>query len=93
ENMVDVVWNTLEKYGLIGWVLSLMMDNVSNNDTLTEAIECKCHALNIPFKARHACLQRMPHTVHLAILKLLEAIGAMEKDSKKNSQPYQDAVA
>ncbi|KAF9066812.1 hypothetical protein BDP27DRAFT_1226869, partial [Rhodocollybia butyracea] len=90
-NMADAVWDTLEKYGLVGQVLAFMMDNASNNDTLLETIECKCHAQNIPFNAQHSQLRCMPHTVHLAVLKLLEAIGAVEKDSKKLG-PYQDAV-
>ncbi|KAF9070583.1 hypothetical protein BDP27DRAFT_1149764, partial [Rhodocollybia butyracea] len=90
-NMADVVWDTLEKYGLIGQVLAFMMDNATNNDTLLEAIERKCHARNIPFNAQHSRLRCMPHTVHLAVLKLLEAIGAVEKDCKRLG-PYQDAV-
>ncbi|KAE9406051.1 hypothetical protein BT96DRAFT_811617, partial [Gymnopus androsaceus JB14] len=68
-NMADVVWATLEKYGLVGQVLAFMMDNASNNDTLVEAIEQKCNILNIPFKATHSRLRCMPHTVHLAVLR------------------------
>ncbi|KAF9064693.1 hypothetical protein BDP27DRAFT_1230053, partial [Rhodocollybia butyracea] len=91
-NMAGVVWATLEKFNLVGRILAFMMDNASNNDTLVDEIERKCHAKNIPFNATHSRLRCMPHTVHLAVLKLLEAIGAVEKDSKKSTEPYQDAV-
>ncbi|KAE9386879.1 hypothetical protein BT96DRAFT_761860, partial [Gymnopus androsaceus JB14] len=66
DNMADAVWGTLEKFNLVGRVLAFMMDNASNNDTLVEAIECKCNAQNIPFNATHSRLCCMPHTVHLA---------------------------
>jgi hypothetical protein len=48
----------------------MMMDNASNNDTLTESIETHCHAEGIDFSARHARMQCMPHTIHLAALKV-----------------------
>ncbi|KAE9387842.1 hypothetical protein BT96DRAFT_837147 [Gymnopus androsaceus JB14] len=70
DNMADAVWGTLEKYGLVNRLLALMMDNATNNDTLTTAIEHKCHERNIPFNATHSCLRCMPHTVHLAVLKV-----------------------
>ncbi|KAJ7683988.1 hypothetical protein B0H17DRAFT_941152, partial [Mycena rosella] len=94
-NMADVVWNTLETYGLTGCVLAFMMDNATNNDTLVQAIERMCAAKNIKFSAKNSCLRCMPHTVHLAVLQLLEAIGAVEKSPTKknaNSSPYQESV-
>ncbi|KAE9394425.1 hypothetical protein BT96DRAFT_750454, partial [Gymnopus androsaceus JB14] len=66
DNIAEVVWVTLKKYGLIGCVLGFMMDNASNNDTLVEAIQRKCTDLNIPFNAKESHLCCMPHTVHLA---------------------------
>ena len=47
-----------------------MMDNATNNDTLTTSIETRCHALGIEFSARHARMRCMPHTIHLAALKV-----------------------
>jgi hypothetical protein len=48
----------------------MMMDNATNNDTLAESIETRCHAANIPFSARHARMRCMPHTIHLAAQKV-----------------------
>jgi hypothetical protein len=39
ENMAEVVWKTLEMYGLLGWVIAFIMDNAMNNDTLVDSIE------------------------------------------------------
>ncbi|KAJ7340683.1 hypothetical protein DFH08DRAFT_651471, partial [Mycena albidolilacea] len=92
ENMAEVVWKTLDDYKLTGRVIAFMMDNATNNDTLVEAIERKCAENNIKFSAKHSRLRCMPHTVHLAVLQLLETIGAVEKASKKHTVPYQDSV-
>ena len=46
------------------------MDNATNNDTFTTSIETRCHALGIPFSATHAQMRCMPHTIHLAALKV-----------------------
>jgi hypothetical protein len=47
-----------------------MMDNATNNDTLTDSIETRCHAAGIKFSARHARMRCLPHTIHLAALKV-----------------------
>ena len=47
------------------------MDNASNNDTLVEAIEDFCYNEGIPgFMMKDARMRCMPHTVHLAALKV-----------------------
>ncbi|KIL55008.1 hypothetical protein M378DRAFT_201131 [Amanita muscaria Koide BX008] len=96
ENMGEAVWKTLEMYGLFGRVIAFVMDNASNNDTLLDSIEARCEAVGIKFSAKQARLRCMPHTCHLAALKLLESIGAISKsDSRKaagRSGNYQDAV-
>ncbi len=51
-------------------VVAFVMDNTSNNDTMVEAIECKCTVASIAFSARESRLCCMPHTVHLAALKV-----------------------
>ncbi|KAK6981508.1 Transposase-like protein, partial [Favolaschia claudopus] len=96
ENMAEVIWESLERYGLIGRVMAFMMDNASNNDTLVAAFERRCTEAGIRFSATDSRLRCMPHTIHLAVLQLLEAIGAVEKDSrtkKSKATPYQDIVS
>ncbi len=51
-------------------VTAFMMDNATNNDTMVDAIERKCKEQGIPFSAKNSCLRCMPHTVHLAMLKV-----------------------
>lgn len=46
------------------------MDNASNNDTLIEAFEAKCTVCDIDFRASDARIRCMPHTGHLAALKV-----------------------
>jgi hypothetical protein len=50
--------------------MAFMMDNASNNDTLVENIEKRCEKEGIPFDAIYARLRCMPHTVHLAAIKV-----------------------
>ncbi|KAJ7088225.1 hypothetical protein C8R43DRAFT_908726, partial [Mycena crocata] len=97
-NMAEAVWKTVEKFGLQGRIIAFVMDNATNNDTLVEAFEKKCQALHIPFESRHARMRCMPHTIHLAALKLLEAIGVLTKDETKKAEgnsresAYQDSA-
>jgi hypothetical protein len=86
ENMAAAVWETLEKFGLIGRVsapspetnsrlkliqiTAFVMDNATNNDTLVAAFARRCRALKIPFSAVHGRMRCMPHTIHLAALKV-----------------------
>jgi hypothetical protein len=51
--------------------MSFVMDNASNNDTLMEHIEIKCASAGIPFDATEARVRCMPHTAHLAAIKVL----------------------
>ncbi|KAJ7940002.1 hypothetical protein B0H13DRAFT_2300060 [Mycena leptocephala] len=83
--MADAVWKTVDKFGLRRRIIAFVMDNATNNDTLVEAFERKCHDLEIPFESQHARMRCMPHTIHLAALKLLEAIGALSKDETKRT--------
>jgi len=50
-----------------------MLDNASNNDTLVEDFERRCHDEGIPFSARDARMRCFPHTAHLAALKVLHS--------------------
>lgn len=78
-NMADAVWSTMKRYGLVGRVLAVVMDNASNNNTLMEALEAHHRAEGLTCNASHARLRCIPHTIHLAALKLLEGIGAISK--------------
>ena len=50
--------------------MAIMMDNASNNDTMMEAIESRCHEAGIKFSAQKSCMHCMPHTIHLAAIKV-----------------------
>ncbi|KAJ7732247.1 hypothetical protein DFH07DRAFT_755368, partial [Mycena maculata] len=79
-------------------IVAFVMDNATNNDTMMEAIERKCWDAGIAFSARKSRMRCMPHTVHLAALKLLEAVGALTKDeaqkaeSRSRRAAYQEIV-
>jgi len=47
------------------------MDNATNNDTLVAAIEQHCTDAKIYFSAMESQMRCMPHTVHLAAIKVL----------------------
>ncbi|KAJ7343957.1 hypothetical protein DFH08DRAFT_701987, partial [Mycena albidolilacea] len=74
----------------------IAMDNASNNDTLMDHLAIKFAAVDITFDPIAARIRCMPHTAHLAAIKLLEAIGAISKSSGKKAggrqTSYQDAV-
>ncbi len=48
----------------------MMLDNATNNDTLVQGIESRCCKEGIAFDARLSRLRCMPHTVHLAAIKV-----------------------
>ncbi|KAK0229619.1 hypothetical protein EDD85DRAFT_730346, partial [Armillaria nabsnona] len=96
EDMADAVSETLTLYGLREKIITMMLDNASNNDALIQGIESRCHKEGIRFDLRLSHLQCMPHMVHLAAIKLLEAIGVISKKTAKKaagqSSNYQDAA-
>ena len=51
-------------------VIAFVMDNAANNDTLLRAIEKRCDEVNVYFSATESRLRCMPHTVHLAAIKV-----------------------
>ncbi|KAF8233897.1 hypothetical protein L208DRAFT_1264455, partial [Tricholoma matsutake] len=94
-NMATIVWSTLETYNIQDKIIAIMMDNASNNDMLMEALESLCQGAGITFSASVACMQCMPHTIHLAAIKLLEGIGIMSKSNAMQASSnvnYQDDV-
>jgi hypothetical protein len=46
------------------------MDNASNNDTLVEHFAIKCREEGVEFDASNARMRCLPHTIHLAALKV-----------------------
>ena len=50
--------------------MAVMMDNASNNDTLMEGLESKCREAGIEFSASDSRMRCMPHTIHLAAIKV-----------------------
>ncbi|KAJ6613709.1 hypothetical protein B0H10DRAFT_1723392, partial [Mycena sp. CBHHK59/15] len=97
ENMADAIWKTIETYGLEGRIVTFGMDNASNNDTMVQHFQQKCEEKMIEFNAEEARIRCMPHTAHLAAIKLLEAVGGLTKSSKQKaegrSSSYQDTVS
>lgn len=50
--------------------MAFVMDNATNNDTMMEALEKKLTDEGIRFDSQRARLRCMPHTVHLAAIKV-----------------------
>ena len=55
---------------LITQIIAFVMDNATNNDMMMEAIEQHCNEANIYFSTIESQLCCMPHTVHLAAIKV-----------------------
>ncbi|KAG1724133.1 hypothetical protein EDB19DRAFT_1582911, partial [Suillus lakei] len=91
-NLAEAVWNTLELYGLKNWVMAVVCDNTSNNDTLLQALGERCADEGINFSHKDSHIHCLPHIVHLAAMQLLEGIGAIKPDVKRNGIMYQDSV-
>ena len=53
-----------------------MLDNTSNNDTFVDGIEHCAKKAGVPFNASWARLCCMPHTIHLAAIKLCSLINS-----------------
>ncbi|PBK85247.1 hypothetical protein ARMGADRAFT_942238, partial [Armillaria gallica] len=70
DNMADAVWETLKVFGLIGQIMAFVMDNMMNNDTIIDAMKQKYFLEGIEFSTHESCLHCMPHTVHLAAIKV-----------------------
>ncbi|KAF8152314.1 hypothetical protein B0H34DRAFT_663907, partial [Crassisporium funariophilum] len=68
----------------------------SNNDTMVAGIVRTAAKVGIVLNADWMRLRCMPHTIHLAAIKLLEAIGAISKSdlqkARSRSSSYQEIV-
>jgi hypothetical protein len=52
-------------------IIAIVMDNASNNNTLMTSLESRCSQRGISFSAQDARMRCMPHTIHLAAIKVL----------------------
>ena len=57
--------------GFLSQVMAFMLDNASNNDTLVDGVVLHVIQHCISMNAKWARLCCMPHTVHLAALKVM----------------------
>jgi hypothetical protein len=77
-------------------IIAIVMDNASNNNTLMVSLEQRCQQRSIQFSAQDARMRCMPHTIHLAAIKvlvlLLQFLCAMSNfslfSSWKESEQY-----
>ena len=51
-------------------IFAFMLDNASNNDTMVDEIERRAQAQGIILNAKWGRLRCMPHTIHLAAIKV-----------------------
>ena len=51
-------------------IIAIMMDNATNNDTMMQCIETHCREIGIIFHPDQARMRCMPHTIHLATIKV-----------------------
>jgi hypothetical protein len=72
SNMSEVVWETLKRYNIEHRLMAVMTDNASNNDTLVDGLVKLAlqDERRICLNAQWIRLRCMPHTVHLAALKV-----------------------
>ena len=52
-------------------IIAIVMDNASNNNTLMTSLESQCQQQGISFSAQDSRMRCMPHTIHLAAIKVL----------------------
>lgn len=51
-------------------IFAFMLDNASNNDTMVDGIQARARKEGIEFNALWGRLWCMPHTIHLAAIKV-----------------------
>ncbi|KAF9541737.1 hypothetical protein CPC08DRAFT_650474, partial [Agrocybe pediades] len=51
-------------------IMAIVMDNASNNNTLMESLERRLESQGISFSATDSRMRCMPHTIHLAAVKV-----------------------
>ncbi|KAI0282918.1 hypothetical protein BC826DRAFT_921206, partial [Russula brevipes] len=95
-NMAEATWETLTRFGIENRIMAFMTDNALNNDMLIDGIVEHAKRKGIFLNGDWIRLRCMPHTIHLAALKLLEGIGAIStteyKKAMSRSGNYQDSI-
>jgi hypothetical protein len=76
---------TLFSHTNVSQILAIMMDNASNNDTMMEAIEPRCCEAGIDFSAQKSRMHCMPHTIHLAAIKVCSIMNFFGSDVSINN--------
>jgi len=51
-------------------IIAIVMDNASNNNMLIKSLKSQCQRRGISFSAQDAHMRCMPHTIHLAAIKV-----------------------
>lgn len=74
--MAEAVWETLKRYKIEDRIMAIMADNASNNDTMIDEIVALAREDEkaIELNAQWIRMRCMPHTVHLAALKVCSSI-------------------
>ena len=67
--------------------MAFMTDNASNNDTLIEGIVALAGSKHISLDAKQIRLRCMPHTVHLAALKVSHCVLYQTVLTQANIRP------
>ncbi|KIJ28805.1 hypothetical protein M422DRAFT_78737, partial [Sphaerobolus stellatus SS14] len=93
-NMAAAIYDTISSLGLNSRIQAIVSDNAANNDTMMQELESLFLDDDIEFNAIYARGRCLPHTVHLAALKLLEGIGALSPDDVRKSEQsgYQESA-
>ena len=68
----------------VSQIMAIMMDNASNNDTMMESIESQCREAGIEFSAQKSRMRCMPHTIHLAAIKVCSIMNFFGLDAGFN---------
>ncbi|KAF8240433.1 hypothetical protein L208DRAFT_1539584 [Tricholoma matsutake] len=68
--MAEATWDMLTCFGIENWIMAFMTDNASNNDMVIDGIVELAKQQGISLNGDWIRLRCMPHTVHLAALKV-----------------------
>ncbi|OCB88219.1 hypothetical protein A7U60_g4624 [Sanghuangporus baumii] len=91
DNIGAIVLRVLDQYNLVSKLIAINCDNASNNDTMVSYLETQLFERGIEFSAEKARMRCMPHTIHLAAMRLLASIGAA-RTVTENTRNYQDDI-
>jgi hypothetical protein len=86
ENLANIVWKTMQDYGLVGkvnaalplhqrlltalQVIAVMCDNATNNNKMMLFLARMSRAAGFPMSPDSARMRCLPHILHLSALKV-----------------------